>query len=454
MQRQSLHLTKQGIFIAHWAIELTAGILILLIVSGMFMISQPNIAMPMLWISGFLSTWIYPCLQIALVIGIMLTMAAPKASGVAPWGIACLSLTTVANLWPTIVYWRDLPISWLGSSGVGIIPFLQAILFTAMLLMLARWILKIERSDSQNPSKDRLDVKNWSTAVSGLKTLLVVSLVFLAILCAYLFVPSFQILIFRTLGMSSMILPLIGLFGVLILVAQFSRQVYQVNRLLRTNARDTLGSDESWREIPLDSLRPSIVLPAVLALASYGAYQAASFWLAPGYLQRQIAKMKLDFPTMSTDPSTPDVSIGTRAPNLMLKTLAGQELSLESFKGKTVVLNFWATWCPPCVKEMPDLQKLSVDLADQNTVFIGISNEPEDKLKEFVDSNGITFHIVSGSGFPAPFDRIRAIPTTFIIDPQGVIQEKYVGSRTYKQFRTAIEKASGSAPSQAASPQL
>jgi len=202
MQRQSLHLTKQGIFIAHWAIELTAGILILLIVSGMFMISQPNIAMPMLWISGFLSTWIYPCLQMALVIGIMLTMAAPKASGVAPWGIACLSLTTVANLWPTIVYWRDLPISWLGSSGVGIIPFLQAILFTAMLLMLARWILKIERSDSQSPSKDRLDVKNWSTAVSGLKTLLVVSLVFLAILCAYAFVPSFQILIFRTLGMS------------------------------------------------------------------------------------------------------------------------------------------------------------------------------------------------------------------------------------------------------------
>jgi hypothetical protein len=85
MQSDSLHLTKRGIFITHWAIELMAGLLIFLMISGMFMFSQPNIAMPMLNISSFLTTWAYPCLQIALVIGIMLTMAAPKASGVAPW---------------------------------------------------------------------------------------------------------------------------------------------------------------------------------------------------------------------------------------------------------------------------------------------------------------------------------------------------------------------------------
>ncbi|MFM8571860.1 MAG: hypothetical protein ACKOAU_09710, partial [Pirellula sp.] len=310
MQRQSLRLTKQGIFIAHWAIELMAGILLFLIVSGMLIGSQPNLALPMLRVSGFLNTWIYPCLQIALIIGVMLTMAAPKSSGVAPWGIACLSLTIVANLWPTIVYWFDLPLRWLGSSGVGIVPIVQAIFFTAMLLQLARWVLKTERSDSQNHEKDRLDVQNWSSTVSGLNTLLISSLIFLAILCGLAFVPSFQLLIFRLLGMSAFILPLLGLFGALILLAQFSRQVYRVNRLLRTSGNETAGADAIWDQIPADSLRPSIVLPAILALASFGAYQAASYWLAPEYMKRQLAKMKLDFPMISTNPATPDASIG------------------------------------------------------------------------------------------------------------------------------------------------
>ena len=452
MQSQSLHLTKRGIFIAHWAIELSAGLLIFLIVSGMFVVSQPNIAMPMLRISGFLTTWAFPCLQIALIIGILLTMAAPKASGVAPWGIACLLITLASNLWPIAVYWWDLPMSWLGSTGTGIAPFVQAILFIAMLLQLARWILRIEESDAQSNAKDLKDVQSWSKSVAGLKSLLAISLIFFALLGGFLFIPSLQLMVFRAFGMSAMILPLIGLFAVLLLLAGFSRQVYRVNRLLSANTKGTEGADTDWSQIPPDSLRPSIVLPAVLALASYGAYQAASYWLAPGYVQKQLAKMKLDFPNLSTQPEAPDTSLGTKSPNLTLKTLAGDTIELESLKGKTVVLNFWATWCPPCVEEMPALQKLSVDLAGQETVFIGISNETEDKLQGFVKSNNITFNIVSGDGWPAPFNRIAAIPTTFIIDPQGVIQDKFVGSRTYNQFRSAIEKAAVKQPAPADEP--
>jgi hypothetical protein len=271
MQSQSLHLTKRGIFIAHWAIELTAGLLIFLIFP-MFVVSQPNIAIPMLRISGFLRTWAFPCLQIALIIGILLTMAAPKASGVAPWGIACLSITLASNLWPIVVYWWDLPMNWLGSTGTGIAPFVQAILFIVMLLQLARWILRIEQSDAQSNAKDRQDVQSWSKSVAGLKSLLAMSLIFLALLGGFLFIPSLQLMVFRAFGMSAMLLPLIGLFAVLLLLAGFSRQVYRVNRLLSANTTDTEGADPGWSQIPPDSLRPSIVLPAVLALASYGAY--------------------------------------------------------------------------------------------------------------------------------------------------------------------------------------
>jgi peroxiredoxin len=442
-------MTKRGIFITHWAIELIAGLLIFLMVTSIFMLSQPGIVMPLLKISGFLTTWVYPCLQIALIIGILLTMAAPKASGVAPWGIACLLITIVTNLWPIVVYWWDLPISWLGTMGIWIAPFAQAILFTIMLLHLARWILKIEQGDDLGNPKDRQEVEKWTKSIAGLQMLLAVSLTFFALIFGFLFIPPIQILFFRLFGMSAMIIPLLGVFAVLGLVAGFSRQVYRVNRLLSSKTDGTLGGDTSWSQIPPDSLRPSIVLPAVLALVSYGAYQAASYWLAPGYVQKQIAKMKLDFPspsTVSTEPAGPDKSIGTSSPNLNMKTLAGDNIELASLKGKTVVLNFWATWCPPCVKEMPDLQKLSVDMADQDVAVIGISNETTDKLQGFVNSNMITFSIVSGDNWPAPFNQIAAIPTTFIIDAQGVIRDKFVGSRSYDQVRTAINKAAVKQP--------
>lgn len=105
-------------------------------------------------------------------------------------------------------------------------------------------------------------------------------------------------------------------------IAPFA-QVYSVNRLMSSKTDGSTGEDTSWSQIPRDTLRPTIVLPAVLALASYGAYQAAAHWLAPGNLQRQIAKMKLDFPSLSTEPAAPDKSIGTKSPNLKMKTLAG-----------------------------------------------------------------------------------------------------------------------------------
>jgi peroxiredoxin len=124
----------------------------------------------------------------------------------------------------------------------------------------------------------------------------------------------------------------------------------------------------------------------------------------------------------------------------MLKTIDGNSMDLESLKGKTVVLNFWATWCGPCVAEMPSLQKLSVEMEDQKVVIIGISNEPQSTLEEFVKSKGITYPIVAGDGWPAPFDRISAIPTTYILDSSGVIQDGFVGSRSYEELRESISK--------------
>jgi hypothetical protein len=97
MKSQSLQLTRRGIWISHLAIELIAGIIILAMLAGMFMLSLPAYAMPALQAVGFLSTWLYPVLQIALIIGIVLTMSAPQQSRVEPWGLATLAVSFCAN---------------------------------------------------------------------------------------------------------------------------------------------------------------------------------------------------------------------------------------------------------------------------------------------------------------------------------------------------------------------
>jgi peroxiredoxin len=444
MKSQSLQLTRRGIWISHLAIELIAGIIILAMLAGMFMLSLPAYAMPALQAAGFLSTWLYPVLQIALIIGIVLTMSAPQQSRVAPWGLATLAVSFCANLWPIIVYWRDMPLTWLGSFNTGILTFVQALLFTAMLHQLAKWILRIEQSDSPRTTdapgakaKDFLDVRKWTDSVQGFKSLLLFGTIFLVVLMMFLYIPAIQTGVFQAFGATAMLLPLAAIFVFLFLLANFSRKVYRLNRLLNARQTDTQGADQGWADVPADSLRPSIIIPGALVLLSYAGYHAANYSLAPGYMQKQLAKMGLDSPSGG---SGVDKAIGKAAPNLMLKTIDGNSMDLESLKGKTVVLNFWATWCGPCVAEMPSLQKLSVEMEDQKVVIIGISNEPQSTLEEFVKSKGITYPIVAGDGWPAPFDRISAIPTTYILDASGVIQDGFVGSRSYEALQGSISK--------------
>ena len=112
--------------------------------------------------------------------------------------------------------------------------------------------------------------------------------------------------------------------------------------------------------------------------------------------------------------------------NWRLKDNEQHQIDFNSLKGKVIVLNFWATWCPPCVAEMPSLQKLYDHFETEDVVFLFVSNEDVDRVEAFKAKNNYTFRTYKPlSDYSHLFD-VRSIPRTFIIDKKGqiVVDEK------------------------------
>ncbi len=126
---------------------------------------------------------------------------------------------------------------------------------------------------------------------------------------------------------------------------------------------------------------------------------------------------------------------GVAAPDLTVTTLDGKTLQLSELKGRRVVVDFWATWCPPCVMEIPHFIKLSSEIPADELVIVGISSEEEDTLRPFVKKKGINYPIASADSFPAPYSDVSAIPTTFFIDRKGIIQEVLVGYHDFDKLK-------------------
>jgi peroxiredoxin len=121
---------------------------------------------------------------------------------------------------------------------------------------------------------------------------------------------------------------------------------------------------------------------------------------------------------------------GVAAPAFRLKALDGGEVGLASLRGRVVVLNFWATWCPPCVGEMPSLERLHKALGQEGVAVVGVSvDEDEAALRRFVDQHKLTFALLRDPGGPTASGEYHATgyPETFVLDAQGVLREHYVG---------------------------
>ncbi len=125
-----------------------------------------------------------------------------------------------------------------------------------------------------------------------------------------------------------------------------------------------------------------------------------------------------------------------------LTALDGKSYSLDGLLGKVVLLNFWATWCPPCRKEMPDLEKLYQAFGKQGFVVLAVSDEERAVVEPFLQGKGYTFPILldPGKKVSAAF-QVEGIPKSFVFDRQGKLAAQSIDMRTESQFRAMLKRA-------------
>jgi peroxiredoxin len=140
-------------------------------------------------------------------------------------------------------------------------------------------------------------------------------------------------------------------------------------------------------------------------------------------------------------PTLPPSEISGAAPAFTLTDLNGKAVSLADFRGKVVILDFWATWCPPCKKEIPDFVDLQKSFGAQGVQVVGIALDDLDKVKAFTQQNGINYPVLLGTqDITVKYGGIDGIPTTFVIDRKGKIVNRFEGFRPRSVFEAEIKK--------------
>ena len=140
-------------------------------------------------------------------------------------------------------------------------------------------------------------------------------------------------------------------------------------------------------------------------------------------------------------PSADAGTVGSVAPAFAHADLDGKTVQLADFKGKVVILDFWATWCPPCREEVPDFVRLQSKYRDKGLAIVGLSLDAggAKDVRPFADEFNVNYTMLIANDETAnAYGGIVGIPTTFVIDRQGRIVKKFVGLTGYGAFEEAI----------------
>ena len=136
------------------------------------------------------------------------------------------------------------------------------------------------------------------------------------------------------------------------------------------------------------------------------------------------------------------LSVGEPAPDFALKTIDGEALSLSSFRGRVVVIDFFATWCKPCVQEVPELAKIRQRYSQEQLIMVSLDVDPSedpDLIRGFREAHGISWPICAYASSVADDYGVKAIPTIVIVDREGRVAYVHVGYATADQLSQAID---------------
>ena len=149
-------------------------------------------------------------------------------------------------------------------------------------------------------------------------------------------------------------------------------------------------------------------------------------------------------PGGTTSKEIPAPQEGFQAPDFELTTIDGEQILLSDLRGKAILLNFWATWCPPCRSEMPAMQQVYMDFEQDGFVVLAVNNLLQDRresVEAFILDGNLTFPVLLDNlGFVSTKYQVNSMPTSFFIDPEGIIREVVIGGPMSEALlRTRVE---------------
>ena len=135
------------------------------------------------------------------------------------------------------------------------------------------------------------------------------------------------------------------------------------------------------------------------------------------------------------------IETGDKAPTFAVTTESGRRLTNSDFGGKLLVLNFWATWCPPCIEEMPSLNRFAEELAPAGVVVLGVSiDKNESAYKRFLEERRLRFQVArdANADIPTEYGTFKW-PETYVIDRTGKVVQKHIGPKNWMDPQIVTE---------------